>query len=119
MSAPDDCTRCGACCLSENPRHVRVWGEDYARLGDDAENAVTWLGNEAYVRLAPLSVAGVTVSACASLRIEPESGRLLCSVYERRPQTCRELERGSGACAGEREQKEARTTRLLRVLRSA
>jgi hypothetical protein len=38
---------------------------------------------------------------CAALRVEVVSGHLTCSVYETRPQACRDLARGSGACLGE------------------
>lgn len=117
--APDDCTTCGACCFSETERHVRVSGDDYERLGDDAEAWVTWLGNEPYLRLAPLAPetnGAPEVRACAALRVE--GSRFLCAIYERRPTTCRELERGSGACAGERATKAERPRRVLTVLGS-
>lgn len=110
--APADCTACGACCFSESPRHVRVTGEDYERLGDDAEAWVTWLGNEAYLRLAPVA-GGDGPRACAALRYEAETRRFLCAVYERRPAVCRDLERGSGACAGERAHKHPRALAVV------
>ena len=116
--APEDCTTCGACCFSENVRHVRVSGEDYARLGEDAEDWVIWVGNEAYLRRAELTSDGgdgpPVIHACAALRIE--GGRFLCAIYERRPATCRDLERGGPACAAEREAKAVRPRRVLAVL---
>jgi Fe-S-cluster containining protein len=51
------------------------------------------------------------VSHCAALRIA--NGNFLCQIYERRPQVCRDLERASGACEGERESKKRRTLPLL------
>jgi len=36
-----------------------------------------------------------------------------CTVYEQRPQTCRDLERGSAQCAGECMAKRGRVTRLM------
>jgi len=108
METPEDCRRCGACCFSESPRHARVTGDDHARLADDAEWLVTFLDdNRAYMRLAVLpGTRGA--HACAALVVEA-SGAFACSVYERRPQVCRDLERGSSACAGERDLKLART----------
>ncbi len=114
MDAPDDCTRCGACCFSESPRHVQVTGDDHLRLGDEAEAWVTWIGNEAFLRLAPFE--GSAVQACAALH--DDGGRLLCRIYERRPTICRTLERGSGACAGERETKRARVLAASALVRS-
>jgi hypothetical protein len=69
-----------------------VTGDDYERLGAVAEDVVHFVGNRAYMRLAD--------GHCAALRIEP-SGRFVCTVYEKRPDTCRDLQRGSPQCAGE------------------
>lgn len=110
---PDDCTRCGACCFSESPRHARVTGDDHARLGDDAERLVAFIGNQAFMRLAG---AEGGPSRCAALELDPASGTFLCSVYARRPAVCRELERGSGACQGEIATKGARPARALAQL---
>ena len=106
---PEDCTNCGTCCFSESPRHARVTGDDYERLGDDAERLVEFLGNQAFLRLSTTS--GDAPNHCAALVVQ--DGRFLCSVYERRPQVCRDLERGSPACAGEIATKGDRPIRLL------
>lgn len=105
--------RCGACCFSESPRHARVTGDDHERLGDDAERLVGFIGNQAFMRLA----GEEGTRRCAALVVDPETGTFACSVYERRPDVCRELERGSGGCEGERAAKLARTRRALVVLR--
>lgn len=96
-----ECVACGCCCFSESPRHARVTGDDHERLG--ADDLVEWLGNEAYMRLARTD----GVSHCAALEVRRDGGatRYLCRIYERRPQVCRDLERGSGACEGERHAK--------------
>jgi uncharacterized protein len=72
---------------------VRATGDDYARLGERADDLVQFVGNRAYMRMVD--------GHCAALRVEESSGRLVCSAYETRPQTCRDLARGSGACLGE------------------
>lgn len=112
MEVPRDCTRCGSCCFSESPRHARVTGDDHERLGEDAERLVVFLGNQAFMRLT--SEAGP--SRCAALVLDPAAGTFLCSVYERRPQVCRDLERGSPACQGELETKGDRPRRALGLL---
>lgn len=100
--------RCGACCFSESPRHARVTGDDYERLGDDAERLVVFLGNQAFMR--------IDGGCCAALRVDVR-GTFTCSVYERRPRVCRELERGSPACLGELATKAERPANALRQLR--
>jgi len=79
---------------------VRVTGDDHARLAERAEELVWFDGNRAYMRMAH--------GHCGALRIEPVSGRFRCSAYETRPQVCRDLERGSGACRGELDAKAQR-----------
>ena len=110
----DECPRCGACCFSESPRHARVTGDDYERLGDaDAERLVHFLGNQAFMRIDGPEGA----RRCAALVVDPVERTFLCSIYERRPAICRELERGSGGCLAERDAKLARTRIALTVLR--
>jgi Fe-S-cluster containining protein len=97
--SPPDCRACGVCCFSTLDRYVAVSGDDYERLGDDAETKVRFIENRAYMRM----VGG----RCAALQIDRGAG-FLCTVYDRRPQICRDLERGSPQCAGELANKSAR-----------
>ncbi len=106
MAAPE-CLRCGTCCFSGSDTYVRVSGEDFARLGDRADALVAWSGNRAFMRMQG--------GHCAALRLEPSAGAFVCTVYERRPQICRDLERGSPACEGELAVKGDRPPRALRV----
>jgi hypothetical protein len=71
---------------------VPVDGNDYARLGADAEYWLKWKNNHAFMRM----VEG----HCAALQIESgEAGpQFVCAIYEQRPQTCRDLARGSPQC---------------------
>jgi Fe-S-cluster containining protein len=113
---PDDCMRCGACCFSESLRHVRVTGDDHARLGDDAEGVVTWLDNTAFMRLEQVAGASPALHRCAALAVDAASGTFSCSLYERRPQICRDLARASGECRGELAAKSERPRRALITL---
>lgn len=110
---PDDCMRCGACCFSDSPRHARVSGDDHARLGDAAEELVEWIGNAAFMKIERVTDA---MHKCVALVIDASSGTFACSIYERRPDVCRELERGSGACRGELAVKAERPKRALSIL---
>jgi Fe-S-cluster containining protein len=89
-----DCLACGACCFSTLDRYVRVTGDDYARLGDDAETLVRFIEHRAYLELED--------GHCAALSIDLLLGRFVCTVYEKRPSICRQLGRGSAECRGER-----------------
>jgi hypothetical protein len=87
---------------------VRVTGDDYERLGSSAPELVHFVGNRAYMRLAQ--------GHCAALRVEL-AGRFVCTVYETRPDACRDLERGSPPCAGELFTKAGRAAARLVELR--
>jgi Fe-S-cluster containining protein len=86
---------------------VRVTGDDYARLGEAAERLTHFVGNRCYMRM--------TGERCAALSITP-SGEFVCSVYQHRPQICRDLSRGGPECEAERQQKAERASARLRVL---
>jgi hypothetical protein len=86
-------------------------GDDYERLGPDVDELAHFVGHRAYMRLRD--------GHCVALRIELE-GRFCCTVYERRPAACRDLERESHQCAGERFTKAGRAeARLVQLRRSA
>jgi Fe-S-cluster containining protein len=107
---PLPCLECGTCCFSNLEASVRVTGDDHQRLGDAADELVNFVGNRAYMRLAD--------GHCAALRIELE-GRFVCTVYETRPDACRDLERASPNCAGELFTKAGRAQTRLVQLRTA
>jgi hypothetical protein len=90
---PEDCTRCGTCCFSELPEYVRVFGCDWDRMDDRARSLTEFIGNRCFMRIED--------GHCAALTLDPATKRFLCSIYEERPDCCRGLERGSGACLGE------------------
>jgi uncharacterized protein len=108
MSDAPACLECGTCCFSNLETFVRVTGGDHERLGSVVDDLVHFVGNRAYMRLAD--------GHCAALRIEL-SGRFVCTVYESRPDACRDLERGSPQCAGELFTKAGRATARLAQLR--
>jgi hypothetical protein len=105
-----ECLSCGTCCFSTLREYVRVTGDDHARLGADAERLTAFVGNRAYMKMAD--------GRCAALRIDGRTGRFACSVYDRRPDACRDLERGSPACLGELATKGDRPRRFLARVRA-
>lgn len=93
---PADCRRCGACCFSPSALHVRVTGEDWSRLGAVAEEFAQFIGNRAYMRMSGGHCAALAVyEGCDGVR------DFVYTIYESRPQICRDLARGSPGCAGE------------------
>jgi uncharacterized protein len=102
------CLSCGACCFSTLPEAVRVTGDDYARLGDEAERYTVFLAHRCYM--------GLEDGHCAALDVRPD-GTFACRVYERRPAVCRDVERASPACNAERWEKLDRTVVALERVR--
>jgi uncharacterized protein len=101
------CTKCGICCFSEAPDYLRVLGIDYERLGEDAERLTSFIENRAYMKL--------DSGHCIALVIDAD-GSFLCSIYEKRPDVCRSLERGTGACRGEIVTKSSRAADALQTV---
>lgn len=69
-----------------------VTGNDHQRLGPDAEQWVQWQNNRAFMRM--------TDGHCAALELQPGANgpQFVCTIYDQRPQTCRDLARGSPQC---------------------
>ena len=93
---PEDapaCLGCGACCFSQLANYVPVSGADHARIGAQVDDLTHFDGNRCYMNMHE--------GHCAALTIDRTTREFVCSIYELRPSTCRDLERGSAACRGE------------------
>jgi len=86
--APQDCTTCGACCWSDEPRYIRVFAADERRMGREALALTEIVEGQRAMRF----VGGRCVA------LQQVDGRWLCRIYRERPDACRWLERGSGTC---------------------
>jgi Fe-S-cluster containining protein len=102
---PPECLSCGTCCFSGLETYVRVSGDDFERLGSQAEPLTAFVGNRAYMRMID--------GHCAALRVDRAARRFVCTIYEARPEICRVLERGSPECLGEIATKGERPPRAL------
>jgi len=109
-AAPLPCLECGVCCFSNLETSVRVTGDDYERLGEAVDELVHFVGNRAYMRI-------VDDRHCAALHVDVAAAQFVCTIYEKRPAACRDLERGSPECAGERFTKAGRAQARLIDLR--
>ena len=100
---PEDapaCLGCGACCFSQLANYVPVSGADHARIGAQVDDLTHFDGNRCYMNMHE--------GHCAALVIDRGARQFVCSIYDRRPSTCRDLERGSAACRGEIHEKGGR-----------
>lgn len=75
---------------------MRVTGDDWERLGVEAERTAHFIGHRAYMKMSDGHCAALDVRTAADGARE-----FFCTVYERRPQVCRDLARGSPECEGE------------------
>jgi Fe-S-cluster containining protein len=114
VPGPDvpECTACGACCFSTLPEYVRVFGCDWDRMDERARAFTHFLGNRCYLRLEEGRCAALVVDL-----VDPARPRFLCSIYEARPDVCRSLERGGGACRSDRHEKAERPLLAVENLR--
>lgn len=91
---------------------VHVTGNDWTRLGVRAEELAQFIGHRAFMRMLD--------GHCAALELRPDNAGapdFYCTIYDRRPQICRDLARGSAECEGERQTKFAEVAGLAgRVL---
>lgn len=110
VSDVPECLSCGTCCFSNLETYVPVTGDDHARLGDAADALVVFHGTRAYMKMVD--------GHCAALRVDATAARFECTIYEARPSTCRDLERGSPACEGEIATKRERPLVQLRRMRA-
>ena len=97
MEIPANCLHCGVCCHSKSSTYVWVRGDDWSRLGDEADELARFIGNRAYMRMED--------GHCIALVIRPRADgggpEFYCSIYDQRPEVCRDLGRGSLECQGE------------------
>jgi uncharacterized protein len=100
MKDSDACRRCGVCCFSAAEQYVAVTGNDWSRLGALAERVAHFIGHRAFMRMANGHCAALSLRRTASG--QPD---FVCTIYDQRPQVCRDLARGSPQCEGEREVK--------------
>lgn len=87
---------------------MRVTGDDWARLGPEAGERAHFIGHRAFMRMRD--------GHCAALEIRRRpngTSDFYCTLYDRRPQVCRTLERGSPECWGELDAKSVRVAQAI------
>lgn len=100
VTIPADCRRCGLCCYSDSEEYVWIRGDDWSRLGDEAERLAHFIGHRAFMKMRDGHCAALEVRTTAEGAKE-----FFCTIYERRPEICRDLARGSPECEAELETK--------------
>ncbi|WP_343116988.1 YkgJ family cysteine cluster protein [Ostreiculturibacter nitratireducens] len=88
MSLSDiDCTTCGACCFGTHDRYVALLPEDRGRA--IPLDATSEIDGRRFLRMCG--------GHCAQLTRTPDA-RLVCGIYEVRPEACRAFRAGSFEC---------------------
>lgn len=107
-----DCRSCGACCISENGKHhIEISERDVLRFAPRTRkmHVLTTPVSETEQRyhlrvLPPPATPQMFVDSITCSLLEGAIGDgCKCSVYNQRPQACRDLEPGSKACLKARE----------------
>jgi Fe-S-cluster containining protein len=96
---PLDCRTCGACCVPELklPFYVGVTERDLARLTPRFRSRNVARGS--------ILTKVDRVGHCVCVALQGTVGRRVnCTIYERRPDACRQLEAGRRACHKARRQ---------------
>lgn len=106
-----ECVECGCCCFSTLREYVRVSGADHARMDDRARSFTEFDGFTCAMRMVD--------GHCAALVIDPDARTYRCTIYPVRPDVCRSLERGSGACRADRHEKAERPLVAVERLHAA
>ena len=78
-------------------------GDDWSRLGGAAERVAHFIGQRAFMRMSEGHCAALAIRRTAE-----GAPDFFCTLYDRRPQVCRDLARGSPECLGELAAKQAR-----------
>lgn len=92
------------CCFSPAEAYVPVLGTDWARLGGTAAELAHFIGHRAFMRMRDGHCVALEI-----LSLPDGSADFFCRIYDHRPQVCRDLERGSPQCGGERARNAAPT----------
>ena len=88
MIVPADCEKCGACCSFDTSTFVPLNAADERRLGAAWAGLTHEQDGQVYMRMQD--------GACAAL--DRSQGLSRCSIYESRPDLCREFNQGSPEC---------------------
>ena len=88
VSSPTiDCTSCGACCFGGHDCYIALLPQDRDRAIPTA--ATTEIAGQRYMTM--------SCGHCAQLGATPD-GRLICAIYDERPEACRAFRAGSFEC---------------------
>jgi Fe-S-cluster containining protein len=88
MIVPADCEDCGACCAFDSPTFVPLNTADQEHLGARLEELTHEEAGQRYMRMHE--------GYC--LALDRSGGASQCSIYDQRPELCREFHQGSSEC---------------------
>ena len=100
-----ECVDCGACCFNDHYAYVRVFAIDRERMDEGALAHTHVVDGQRYMRFEN--------GRCSALGVDPDSGKVGCTIYPKRPDVCHWLVRGSGECRSQIEAKWPRRQRAF------
>jgi Fe-S-cluster containining protein len=93
----EECTACGACCFDDDDRYVELWSVDQERLGASLHRVAVARDGRLFLRMLEGRCASLRVTQTSSAEVTGARS-FTCAIYDRRPDACRALARGSRAC---------------------
>ncbi len=100
-----ECVACGSCCLSAQQDYLELFAIDLQRMDATAHGLTRSDGARQFMR--------IESGRCAALCVDFTTRELRCTIYPMRPDVCRWLERGSGACLEQVDAKGDQARQLL------
>lgn len=102
-----DCTQCGACCVSDfdSVDYVHLLEQDIDRMTDDEQERFIYVEQTYGKSQSSMRTCRDRKGNCRCAALTGEIGvEVACSIYERRPNVCRNFEPGTDICDYARQQ---------------
>jgi Fe-S-cluster containining protein len=103
MIDPDDydCTKCGACCVADydSPDYVHLLDQDLERLTDTEREQLVYVEQTFGQPQSSMKTCYDARENCRCIALKGVVGeQVSCSIYERRPNVCRNFTAGDSIC---------------------
>lgn len=103
MIDPDDydCTRCGACCISDFDAedYVHLLDHDVERLTSQEKETLVYVETSFGGKQYSMKTAYDSLGNCRCVALEGDVGKkVACSIYDQRPNVCRKFTAGDSIC---------------------
>ncbi len=96
-----DCTRCGACCVAdyEGPDYVHLLDQDLDRLDPEEQDRLVYTERSYGKQQHSMKTVYDRRGNCRCIALKGVVGEdVSCSIYDRRPNVCRNFTAGDSVC---------------------